>query len=163
MSCPRVHLIVRFVGGELADAEERGVRQHLATCPDCAAAFEDLRGTWEDLGAWNVDLSSTDLTDRVLGQAADQEHPVRHPLLTAVFEASQMRVAASIALAAGLGIATGALVPGGGASQGSRSSPVPTAVELAEALGLAELATQSATGLPLGFEPDASTGAEVEP
>ena len=90
MSCPRVQLIVRFVAGELADAEERGVRQHLATCPDCAAAFEDLRGTWEDLGAWNVDLSSTDLTDRVLGQAADQENPIRHPLLTAVLEASQM-------------------------------------------------------------------------
>lgn len=162
MSCPQDHLIVRLVGGELADAEERDVRQHLATCPSCAAAFEGLRGTWVDLGAWNVDPTGTDLTDRVLARAADKEIQVRGPLLLAVFRAGPLRLAASIALAAGLGVATGALVPRDRALQSSQASAVPTAVELAEVLGLGELATQSATGLPFGFEPEAPAGAEVE-
>lgn len=157
MSCPRVHLLVRLVGGELADAEERGVRQHLAACPDCAATLESLRGTWDDLGAWDVDVSSTDLTDRVLGHAGDQENPVRHPLLTAALEVRRLPVAASIALAAGLGIATAALIPAGQASAGL------TVDELVENLGLAELATPSATGLPPEFELDSPTEAEVEP
>ena len=163
MSCPQDHMIVRLVGGELADAEDRDVRQHLAICPTCTAAFEDLRGTWDDLGAWNVDSTGTDLTDRVLARAADQENRVRRTLVLAVFRAGQLRVAASVAFAAGLGIATGALVPTDQASQSSQSSATPTAVELAEALGLGELATQSATGLAFGFEPEPPTGAEVEP
>ncbi len=162
MSCPQDHLIVRLVGGELTDAEERDVRQHLATCHDCAAVFEDLRGTWDDLGAWKVDPRGVDLTDRVLGKVRDRESPIRHPLLVAVFKASQLRVAASIAFAAGLGIATGALVSRDRASQGPQSSAVPTPVELAEELGLDEFATGSATGLPFGFEPVAPTEEEVE-
>lgn len=163
MSCPRDYLIVRLVGGELTDAEERDVRRHLAACPTCAEAFDELRGTWDDLGAWNVDPTATDLTDRVLAQVTEQQHPTRHPLLIAVFRAGQLRVAASIAFAGGLGIAAGALVPTDRASRGSQSSATPTALELVEALGLAELATQSATGLPFGFEPEAPAGAEVEP
>ena len=163
MSCPRGHLIIRLLGGKMAGAEERDFRQHLATCASCATMFEELRGTWDELGAWEVDATGTDLTARVLARATDQENPVRHPLLIAAFKAGQLRVAASIALAAGLGIATGALLPRDRASQGPQSSVATTAVELAEALGLAELATQSATGLPLGFEPEAPTGAEVEP
>ncbi len=163
MSCPQDHLIVRLVGGELPDAEEREVRRHLATCPSCAAAFEDLRGTWDDLGAWNVDPTDIDLTDRVLAQATDEENPTHRPLLLAVFKAGQLRVAASIAFAAGLGVATGVLAPRDRAPQGSPSSSVPTTVELIEALGLTELATQSATGLPFGFELEAPAGAEVEP
>ncbi len=161
MLCPRDHMIVRLVGGELADAEERDLRQHLAECPICAEAYEELRGTWDELGALNVEASDIDLTDRVLSRVQERENPIRHPLLLTVFKASQLRVAASIALAAGLGIATGALVPRDRAAQSSQSSSVPTAVELVEALGLGELATASATGLPLGFEPEASEGEEV--
>jgi len=146
-----------LVGGELSEAEERDVRRHVASCADCAAALQGLRGTWDDLGAWDVDVSSTDLTDRVLGRAGDQENPDRHPLLTAALEVRRLRVAASIALAAGLGIATAALIPADQASAGL------TADELVEALGLGELATRSATGLPPGFEPDSPTEAEVEP
>lgn len=163
MSCPRDHLIVRFVGGELTDAEERDFRQHLAICPTCAAALEELRDTWNDLGAWHVDPTGIDLADRVLAQAAGPEDPLPRPLLLAVFRAGQLRVAASIALAAGLGIATGALVPMDRALQGSQSTATPTAVELVESLGLAELATESATGLPFGFEPEDPAGEEVEP
>ena len=163
MSCPQDHLIVRLVGGELADAQERDVRRHLAACPTCAQAFEELRGTWDDLGAWNVDPTDIDLTDRVLAQAKEQEHPTRHPLLVAMFRGGHLRVAASIALAAGLGVATGVLAPRDRALQGPQSSSTPTALDLVEALGLGELATQSATGLPFGFETEAPAGAEVEP
>lgn len=163
MSCPRAHLIVRLVGGELANAEERDVRQHLATCASCRAAYEDLRETWDDLGVWEVDPTGIDLSDRVLARAKEQENPISYPLLIAVFRAGHLRAAASIAFAAGLGITTGALVPRDRAMEGPQSSAVPTAVELVEALGLAELATQSATGLSLGFEPETPEGAEVEP
>ncbi len=162
MSCPQDHLLVRLVGGELTDAEERDVRLHLATCSSCATALEELRGTWDDLGGWILDPTGTDLTNRVLARAAGQENAVRRPLLLAVLRAGQFRAAASIALAAGLGIATGSLLPKDRTSHGPQTSAAPTAVELAEALGLGELATQSATGLPFGFEPEAPEGAEVE-
>jgi len=163
MSCPRNHLIVRLVGGELADAEERGVRQHLAACPTCAQAFEELRATWDGLGEWNVDSAHIDLTGRVLARVTEQENPDHRSLLIAVFRGGHLRVAASIALAVGLGVATGVLAPKVQTFQGSQSSSIPTAVELAEALGLDELATRSATGLPLEFEPEATEGTEVEP
>ena len=156
-------MIIRLVGGEMADAEERDVRQHLAACPICAQAFQELRGTWDDLGTWEVHSTDTDLTDRVLNQVREEENPIRHPLLMVVVKASQLRVAASIALAAGLGVATGALVPRDRALQGSQPPSIPAAAEVAEALGLTELATPSATGLPLGFEPEAADDAGVGP
>ncbi len=162
MSCPQGHLIIRLVGGELTQAEAGALRHHLATCQSCAAAFEELTAAWDDLGAWNIGPAHIDLTDRVLAQAADQETTFLEPLPINTFNATLFRVAASVALAAGLGISAAALLSHQQGSPGSGASSTPTATELAESLGLAELATQSATGLPLGFEPDDLDEGEVE-
>ncbi len=163
MSCQRESVIVRLVGGELAEAEEREVRLHLAACTTCAEAFEGLRGTWDELGAWNVDPTEIDLTDRVLARVTEPEDPTRHQQFFSTYRGASLRVAASIALAAGLGIATGAMVPRDPGLKAAQFASAPSPVELVEALGLAELSTPSATGLPLGFETEAPEGAEVGP
>lgn len=162
MSCPQDHPIVRLVGGELAEAEEREVRQHLAMCATCAEAFRALRGTWDDLGAWTVEPSAIDLTDRVLARSATEEPKSDRSLRSWKLEAFHLRVAASIGVAAGLGIASGALLSSDQLFQGSPSPGTPTAMEVVDTLGLEDLATPSATGLPLGFEPNGSSEGEDE-
>lgn len=162
MACPQDNKILRLVGGELAGAEERDFRRHLAACPVCADALEALSSTWNDLGAWQIETRDADVVERVLGQAEAQEVATHTPTIMAVFTRGWLRIAASIALAAGLGIVTGTLVPPGRVAQDSASSAVSADDELINALGLDELATPSATRLPLAFEPVAAPNGEAE-
>jgi len=110
--------------------------------------------TWGDLGAWNIETASLDLTDRVLARVADQEDQPNRPVRLGPFKSSQLRIAASIALAAGLGVAAGAMVPSGETADGSHVAMTPTTADVAESLGLTGFATDSATGLPFGLEPE---------
>lgn len=163
MSCPHEHLIVRMVGGELPEAAERELREHAAACPTCAEKLAELRATWDEMGAWHVDSAGVDLTDRVLAGTTEPGGANHPTLVVRLFGVSRMRAAASIALAAGLGIAAGTLVSRDRTDQGTQPDPEETRLELVDALGLTALATDSATGLAVGFEPEPAAETEVEP
>ena len=160
MSCPRNSAILRALSGELAPDAQREMQNHLETCPHCRSAYEDFRASWDALGAWRLELSAVDLTERVLTDAeAERQHPVR-PVRVAGRWSVPLRAAASIILAVGLGVGAGHLVPAGG----SAVLPEPaTALEsIGDALDWIGIDAESATGLPGSLEPDeAPAGGEV--
>jgi hypothetical protein len=67
-----------------------------------------------------------------------------------------LRVAASIVLATGLGVAAGHLVP-----RGQTTTDVPVN-EVADSLGLTDIAIESATGLPIQFDPGTPQEGDAE-
>lgn len=149
MDCPNAILILRLASGELPPASRDALRGHVEQCPACSALLAELGETWRTLDAWEVDASGVDLTGRVLEQLeaplAGPIQPVRWFRLLP----EPVRVAASIALAVGLGVGAGRLVPMPQARPaGPAVSAAVSADELADALGLDQLAADSATGLP---------------
>ena len=160
MTCPRTHPIVRLVSGELAPSEERDLREHLEACQVCAAAFSEMRQTWNALGNWSLDLSGVDLAERVLVEADAEGRRRSQRIRLAGHWAVPLRAAASIVLAIGLGVGAGRLVPR--RVPAAVPEPPEALVGITEALELIGFASESATGLAFGFEPDqASVGDET--
>lgn len=151
MTCPQTKMILRLVSGELPALEARELREHLDSCPSCHAAWAEFQEAWQILGAWDVSALESDLASDVI-RAADMEGSRDGLSGGQIHRWSRiLRTAASIALAAGLGIATGYLVPMQTDRTAQTTSPTVEADEVLGALGLAELGTDSATGLSLGL------------
>jgi hypothetical protein len=153
MSCRRNSEVLRLVSGELDDVATQRLREHLAECAACAAAYDDARHVWRGLGDWRVDAVPEDLTTRVL--QAIEDIPLKGRETPGPFDRMGfLRAAAAIALAVGLGIYAGTLLP--------TPRAVPAASDtrgvVMESLGLADLGLEGSTGLTLGFEPEPSTG-----
>lgn len=155
MKCPRTHLIVRLLSGDLPPPEQRDLGEHLETCPICAAAYSEMYRTWNALGDWSLDLSGIDLTDRILREADPEGSRTDRRIRSAAYAAVSLRTAASILLAVGVGVAAGHLVPTGKSAAGVE--PPATLEGLTEALESIGVASESATGLPLDLEPDETT------
>ena len=152
MRCPQNGVILRLLSGELEPGARRELQDHLEACSACRSAYEDLQASWDALGDWQVDVSAIDLTERVLTKADDAGRCQCQPVRLAAYWTVPLRAAASIVLAAGLGVGAGYLVPAGK----SAAIPGPSAAleDMSEALEWIGLASESATGLPFGLEPD---------
>ena len=146
MTCPRNGTVLRLLSGELPPDAAGEFQAHVAVCPICMSAYEELQATWGALGDWRLDVSGIDLTDRVL---ADAETAARSPVRATRWTAP-LRAAASVILAVGLGIGAGRLVPQDEASSVPASPPAVTAVD--EAIAMIGLTAESVTGLPLGLD-----------
>ena len=152
MTCPRANSIVRLASGELSSGEERDLREHLEICQTCATAYSEMCQTWNILGEWQVDISGTDLTERVLADSHRVERNSSRSIWLAGRWATPLRAAASIVVAVGLGVAAGRLVPAGGSATIPES---PASLEgLTEALEMIGFASGSATGLAFGLDPE---------
>ncbi|MCK4660577.1 MAG: zf-HC2 domain-containing protein [Phycisphaerae bacterium] len=152
MTCPRNSMILRLLSGELEPDGQREFREHLETCPVCRSAYEGLQASWDVLGGWRVDLSAIDLTERVLADADVQDRRLGQPIRLAAYWTVPLRVAASILLAVGLGVGAGNLVPT--IKPETVSEPQAAFEGVDEALEWVGLASESATGLLFGLEPD---------
>ena len=48
--------LIELTAQRLAAEREKAVRAHLDDCPACRAKLQDMRKTWDLLGAWQVGL-----------------------------------------------------------------------------------------------------------
>jgi len=152
MRCPRNDVILRLLSGELEPDARRELQDHFEACSACRSAYEDLQASWDVLGDWQVDASAIDLTERVLANAGAAERRQVQRIRLAAYWTVPLRAAALIVLATGLGIGAGHFVPAGK----SAAIPEPSAAleDMSEALEWIGLASESATGVPFGLEPD---------
>lgn len=97
MSHPKPIDLIEHVAGHAADAE--GIREHLRSCPRCAAYVESIRATWETLGEMPSEQLTSDLLPRI------EEALARSPGARGFAGGwmGRLRVAASIVVAAGAG------------------------------------------------------------
>jgi len=104
-------------------------RAHLDQCENCRLRWQELRRTWDAMGAWTAEMPPVDLAERVLGRVASvRTVHLWQPRTLA-------RIAASVIIGLGLGAATGRV--------GSR--PV-SAEQVSQAIYLDSLALDSSTG-----------------
>jgi len=61
-----IQLIESFGGDEAA------IRDHLDACEQCSRRYEQLRRSWEMLGAWQVDAGERDIVGRVTAVAESE-------------------------------------------------------------------------------------------
>jgi hypothetical protein len=143
-----------LISGELAGPDEGDIRRHLQACQVCRSAYTALQETWEQLGQWPADATDIDLTERIMSEADSANQPIPHVYWPLTQQYGPLRAAASIVLALGLGVTAGLLMP---KVIWPSKSPEPRIIDggqVAESLGLNYLATDSATGLPLGLDVD---------
>jgi anti-sigma factor RsiW len=157
MSCPDEPRLIRLVSGELDAQEAQTLERHVAECPRCEAALEELRATWSVLGEWTEDAPTADLWP-TLRAALELEAQRRGVWLPRTGPAI-LRAAASLAVAVGLGWATGEWITP--RPPGSQNEPLETSIDDAlEPLGVDEFVGSSATGLELVFEETTQNGPE---
>ena len=152
MQCPRETLLIRLISGELDGMQADDLRSHLEACTVCRESLRALQETATLLGAWEVDVTGTDLVPGVRSMLErDREHPLEL-LWFRIRQSVALRAAASVVLATGLGVAAGHLV-----LRATPRPPVHSAETVApeaviEALGLSAFTTDSVTGLVPNFE-----------
>ncbi len=126
---------IEYVAGNLAEARNAEIREHIAACAHCSQRVEQMQKLSDTLGAWEIETAGHGVADQVpaLAQeakdsetAAVREHIVR-------FMPQLLRLAASIIIAIGLGHKLGEYSVEGGESQIPYSAEKP---EYLAALGL---------------------------
>jgi anti-sigma factor RsiW len=152
MRCPRNGVILRLLSGELEPGARRELLHHLQACSACRSAYENLQASWDALGDWLVEVPAINLTERVLAEADDPDRGEGRAPRRAAHRTVLLRAAASIVLAVGLGVGAGYLVPAG--KSVGIPAPSPALEDISEALEWIGVASESATGLPFGLEPD---------
>jgi len=121
-TCPYTDKITAYLDGELPPDEAGALETHLADCPQCAAAIDDLRDTVRALSAWSLpdDLPSRaeEIAAAALATTAAPAGRRRSGISTAWFAAS---VASAL-----LGFLLGAwmLLSGGGQQTGQGAQPL---------------------------------------
>lgn len=152
MTCPDSRQLLRLLGGESPPEAQLALRAHLAGCEPCRRSEAELRATWDVLGEWSTAAGPSDLVERVLAAAeAPPGGQTGGGVLLRFMRLPSVRAAASVALAAGLGIAVGRF--SAGPRQPAASADGAATDEVMQALGVSELASLSATGLPDLFSP----------
>ena len=63
--------LIEFAAGLLSAAEKEEVNNHIRTCAQCRDRLERFQQTWQQMGKWEVETGSRDITDRV--QAVTRE------------------------------------------------------------------------------------------
>ena len=91
-----------MLGGHVQADEKESLLAHMAQCSNCQQRLDELRQTWDDLGALKIDTSGIDLLEN-LTSAINQRSWYIDFLSTRVLT----RIAASILLAAVIGHAAG--------------------------------------------------------
>jgi anti-sigma factor RsiW len=107
--CPSESDLIRLLAGELPDARQRALAEHVRQCPSCAARHAELAGVHELLGAWDVVAPLRDLHAEVMRRAV-QVRPAPW-WERGQWTQARARVAAAVALAVGAGVAAGVLAP----------------------------------------------------
>jgi len=159
MQCPQTGVILRLVAGELASSREEELRQHLSGCPSCQSAWRELRDTWQALGEWEV-VPPLGRQEVIVRAASDLKPESGAGPFHGIGWLRVLRIAASLALATGLGIAAGTVVPIPGSSSGPSAQATPSDADVAESLGITELAAEPATGLGRGLVMNGAPGEE---
>ncbi len=91
-----------MLGGHVQADEKESLLAHMAQCSNCQQRLDELRQTWDDLGALKIDTSGIDLLEN-LTSAINHRSWYIDFLSTRVLT----RIAASILLAAVIGHAAG--------------------------------------------------------
>lgn len=99
--------LIKYVAGNLAEAQAADVRGHIDTCPDCSQRIQEIRSLWDALGQWQVDSAGRDVAGRVTAlakeaQLQDMQQPATSARKTILLH-QILRIAASIIIAVGLG------------------------------------------------------------
>ena len=96
--------ILDMLGGHVQADEKESLLAHMAQCSNCQQRLDELRQTWDDLGALKINTSGIDLLEN-LTSAINHRSWYIDFLSTRVLT----RIAASILLAAVIGHAAGRL------------------------------------------------------
>lgn len=94
--------ILDMLGGHVQADEKEGLLAHAGQCSNCRQRLKELRQSWDELGAWEIDTSGIDL----LGDLTSAIHH-RSRSINFVSVRVLTRIAASILLAAVIGHAAG--------------------------------------------------------
>ncbi len=91
-----------MLGGHVQADEKESLLAHMAQCSNCQQRLNELRHTWDDLGALEIDTSGIDLLENLTSVINHRSWYIDF-LSTRVLT----RIAASILLAAFIGYAAG--------------------------------------------------------
>ncbi len=133
--------------GHIAPDQQKDMHEHMDACASCRARWQDYQGTWEDLGQWDLQVPSTDLTESIMA---------RIPPFSAVrlFQPrSLLRIAASVLIGLLVGHMA-ARTPLGGH---------PSEQEMTQATFLDTLTLDSSTGLGDPLLQDVTADEGIEP
>lgn len=98
--CPRENQIIRFVAGELPEAEAAVLRSHIAGCNACQQMLAQQQILWTTLADAAATPEAGDLTARILAAAASRRS-----------NATPARIAAAVLVAIGAGVVIGSAMP----------------------------------------------------
>ena len=94
--------ILDMLGGHVQADEQESLLAHMAQCSNCQQRLNELRQTWDDLGALEIDTSRIDLLPKLTSAI---HHRSRHTNFLSI--QGLTRIAASILLAAVIGHVAG--------------------------------------------------------
>ena len=94
--------ILDMLGGHVQADEKEILLAHMAQCSNCQQRLNELRQTWDDLGALEIDTSGIDLLGNLTSAI---HHRSRHINFLSI--RGLTRIAASILLAAAIGHVAG--------------------------------------------------------
>jgi anti-sigma factor RsiW len=132
VSCKRIQdELSAYLDGQLPDGEKARVREHLATCPRCAAGFEDLKALGrlvDELDGMPVPAGFAERVRRSAETPADRRAAVVRPLAASppqsigslLLGGTLTRIAAVLMVAFGLwvGLSLGGTVGAAGTAAG---------------------------------------------
>ncbi len=95
-------MMIDLLGGHVQADEKESLLAHMAQCSNCQRRWNELRQTWDDLGALEIDTSGIDLLPKLTSAI---HHRSRHTNFLSI--QGLTRIAASILLAAVIGHVAG--------------------------------------------------------
>ena len=91
-----------MLGGHIQADEQERFLAHMAQCSNCQQRWNELRQTWDDLGAWEIDTSRIDLLPNLTSAIHYHRRHINFLSIRGL-----TRIAASILLAAVIGHVAG--------------------------------------------------------
>lgn len=91
-----------MLGGHVQADEQESLLAHITQCSNCQQRLNELKQTWDDLGAWEIDTSGIDLLPNLTSAI---HHRSWHTNFLSI--QGLTRIAASILLAAVIGHVAG--------------------------------------------------------
>lgn len=136
--------LIKLAAGEPSEDRQREIEEHLKSCSECRAAFEELLTIRNVLDQWQMAIESPDLWPAI-NQRLDTRQPVIiRPIWTRLGQIS--RIAAAVVFGIGLGYGGARVVTDGGA-ESRPVLPTTSPEEALDALGFHFIESPSATGL----------------
>ena len=91
-----------MLGGHVQADEQESLLAHIAQCPNCQQRLDELKQTWNDLGALEIDTSRLDLLSNLTSAIHYRSRHINFLSIQGL-----TRIAASILLAAVIGHVAG--------------------------------------------------------